>query len=456
MDVDFNELAKHYSFLKQRNEQLEDEAVALKQRNKQLEDEAEARMSSETAIVICDGSEMCDKPPDILINNTRWKYPTPSQQMELAPWRNTHFSKYIDSIGCKYMLVRTSLVIDWFKGWFRDATNGEARRAAAGLSMEDVDALTTHHIIPQAAGGIDSIHNYFLVNGSVNSHFGNFITKECVAFVGEANFRVAQRAMQRFRELGVNGYTETKPDFDPYYVPPPMRAVKKRRIVAQYLVDDLRADDDDESAALVVGLEDFKLVIPELLQSEIERIEGVSPMQGRQQREVERSAKKAKEALLAAQEEAKRVAEAAAVHAPDAANDLRTMLQTAAIPTPTPPPRVPPRVTAARGDTSDGILGADVVSMLASNGNRCVLDHKNGEGEAAQRQQFLRFTTACAKAVRNDELKRAAFDQGQGSRASVVVFSLLGDYVILPVTNVRICARTNPFLIHYLISMELT
>jgi hypothetical protein len=111
-----------------------------------------------------------------------------------------------------------------------------------------VECLTTHHIIPQAVGGIDSIFNYFLVHISVNSHFGDYITKECVAFVGAANFGVAKRAMQHFRNLNVEGYTETT--FDPFHIPPPTRAVKKRRIAVSTTMVGHSSDGVEQQSAV--------------------------------------------------------------------------------------------------------------------------------------------------------------------------------------------------------------
>lgn len=75
-----------------------------------------------------------------------------------------------------------------------------------------------------------------------------------------------------------------------------------------------------------------------LSDEKIDELEMTSPAQGRQQREAKRAVRKATEALVAAQEEAKRMAEANAAHAPGASAKLKTMLQTAAIPAPTPPP----------------------------------------------------------------------------------------------------------------------
>ena len=89
-----------------------------------------------------------------------------------------------------------------------------------------------------------------------------------------------------------------------------------------------------------LSMADFEAKLPA---GSVVAMDEASPVAFRERRQAERAAKKAKEALLAAQEVAKRTAIVAAVHAPDAANELTTMLQTAAIRAPTPPPVTPPR-----------------------------------------------------------------------------------------------------------------
>jgi hypothetical protein len=87
--------------------------------------------------------------------------------------------------------------------------------------------LTTHHVIAQGIGGHDSVYNFHLMLQGPNGHFGDFFTKESVAFVGDENAHVA-RCFAKYAKRQLSGGLDDR-KFDPFALPCPTRVVGKRR-----------------------------------------------------------------------------------------------------------------------------------------------------------------------------------------------------------------------------------
>lgn len=203
--------------------------------------------TQDTALIVVDSEQyqtVSDESTYITIATQKFSYPTPSQQIERAVWRNIEFEKYLISIGLSGRPVTTSLVTNWFKRfWFGDERLGPKRLFDAGFTEYDMLFLTTHHIVPNDLGGADSVYNYHLVLRNINSHFGELFTRESIAWVGVEHAHVAKSFCKFAKKITHDDLNGQK--FDPFQLTCPKTAIKKRRIVVH--------DTETQSKEVCVG-----------------------------------------------------------------------------------------------------------------------------------------------------------------------------------------------------------
>jgi len=213
----------------QKLKDLQTENTNLKAENAELKT---LSLSPSPFQVVCAEDVPRDQQCSIKLPTGKFTFPTPSHQLERSVWRNREFIKYIDSIGLRGKRVESTLVTHWFKTkWFSHEVLGPRRMADAGFSSVDIPFITTHHIIPQGVGGPDSVYNFALVPRPVNSHFGNLITQEAIAWVGMAQAHVAFQIGKFSARRNASAHDEST--FDPFAVDCPSRAVTKRRRPAE-------------------------------------------------------------------------------------------------------------------------------------------------------------------------------------------------------------------------------
>ena len=153
-----------------------------------------------------------------------YRYPTPAETVERAVWRRVEFLHYLKRNGIEASNVRTSLVIDWFKRWFLHESDGWQRRKNAGYTLDEIQTLSVHHIIPQEIGGRHSVYNYHILPRAVNSHLGWQLGRLASLWVGEENLRVALQYAQFVRDRTHTNDT----NFNPEALPCPRRVSTKR------------------------------------------------------------------------------------------------------------------------------------------------------------------------------------------------------------------------------------
>ena len=222
MDLDVSTLAafaQDYQRLRAENATLRSEL-----------EEARAFASRDTSVL---GTPLVVPGKNFLqLPSGEYRYPTPAETVERAVWRRVEFLHYLKRNGIDASNVRTSLVIDWFKRWFLHETDGWQRRKNAGYTLDEVQTLSVHHIIPQEVGGRHSVYNYHILPRAVNSHLGWQLGRAASLWVGEENLRVALQYAQFVRDRTHTNDT----NFNPEALPCPRRVSTKRPAEAPPIV----------------------------------------------------------------------------------------------------------------------------------------------------------------------------------------------------------------------------
>ena len=237
-------------------EKMKSEFASLKEELQEREShkqnmESESTKREQLVIIDSEQNQMAsDESIYITIATKKFSYPTPSQQIERAVWRNIEFCKYLTSLGLSGCPVLTSLVTNWFKRfWFGDERLGPKRLLDAGFTKYEMLHLTTHHIVPNDLGGADSVYNYHLVLRNINSHFGELFTRESIAWVGVEHAHVAKSFCKFAKNMTHDDLNGQK--FDPFRLQCPRTAIKKRRIV-------VHDTETQPKQVCVEGVQDFE------------------------------------------------------------------------------------------------------------------------------------------------------------------------------------------------------